>query len=159
MNQKRAGFSVIEMMVVLAILAILLMMMIPTAVDKVIREQINAALPLADIAKEPIQASWKAEQVFPANNEEAELPAPEKIVNNLVQSIEVSEGVINITFGNRAHTQIQGKTVTLRPAVIEDSPIVPITWVCAKALVPANMTVHGSDNTDIPVAFLPNLCK
>ena len=155
----QAAFTMVEMVVVLAIMSILLLLMIPNAVDKVIKEQIIASLPLTDIAKEPIGLVWRTTETMPADNAEVELPAPEKIVNNLVSSVEVDGGAIHITYGNHAHIQLKDKVLTLRPAVITDSPIVPITWVCGHASPPNNMTVMGSDRTSIADEFLPNLCK
>jgi hypothetical protein len=39
-------------------------------------------------------------------------------------------GAIDITFGNKANGNLKGKILTLRPAVVDDAPVVPITWVC-----------------------------
>lgn len=158
-NFKQLGFSMIEMVVVLAILSILLMMMIPSAVDRVIKEQIIASMPLTDIAKEPIGLVWRTTETMPADNAEVELPEPQKIVNNLVTSVEVDNGAIHITYGNHAHVQLKDKVLTLRPAVISDSPVVPITWVCGRSSAPNNMTLMGTDRTNIADEFLPNLCK
>ncbi len=56
--QKYAGFSAIEMMVVVAIIAILAMIAIPSSVGRIVKEQVVAAMPLADIAKAPIALNW-----------------------------------------------------------------------------------------------------
>src|SRR4051812_27550407 len=82
MKHLHTGFSAIEMMVVVAIIAILAMIAIPSSMDKIIKEQVNAAMPLADIAKTPIAASWSALKILPPSNKEAGLPEPEKVVSN-----------------------------------------------------------------------------
>ena len=48
---------------------------------------------------------------------------------------------------------------TLRAAVIEDAPIVPVTWVCGYAEAPDKMTLHGQNQTNVPAAFLPFACR
>jgi type IV pilus assembly protein PilA len=153
------GFTLVEMMVIVGIVAILALMALPTYQDKIVRDQIAEALPLADIAKAPVAAAWAATQSFPAENAAAALPPAEKIVSNLVSSVAVQDGAIHITFGNRANGQIKGKVLTLRPAVVEDAPIVPVAWVCGTAPVPDKMTVKGENRTSVPPAFLPFRCR
>jgi len=121
------GFTMVELMVVIGVVAILALMALPSYQAKFVRDQIVEALPLADIAKPPIAASWALLQSFPADNAAAGLPVADKIVNNYVSSVSVQGGAIHITFGNRANKAIAGKTLTLRPAVVEDAPIVPVT--------------------------------
>jgi type IV pilus assembly protein PilA len=153
------GFSVIEMMVVVAILGILAMVAIPSSMSKIIKEQITAALPLADIAKAPIAAAWSISQVMLAGNAEADLPSPDKVVNNFISALEIDNGAIHMTFGNKAHPQIKDKVLTLRPAVIEESKVVPVAWVCGNAKAPEKMTVKGENRTNIPPEYLPHLCR
>jgi type IV pilus assembly protein PilA len=159
MTYKQAGFSAMEMMVVVAIIAILALIAIPSSMGRIIKENIVAALPLADIAKEPIAAAWKATKTLPVGNNEAGLPVPEKVVNNFISSLEVQNGVIHMTFGNKAHPRIKGKVLSLRPAVIEESQVVPITWVCGNAKAPDQMTIKGENKTNIPDEYLPILCR
>jgi type IV pilus assembly protein PilA len=147
------------MMVVVGVVAILALMAIPTYQDKFIRDQIAEALPLADIVKPPVALSWAVLQTFPADNAAAGLPVAEKIVNNTISSVSIQSGAINITFGNKANRAILGKVLTLRPAVVEDAPIVPVTWVCGYATAPEKMTVKGENKTNIPPGHLPIRCR
>jgi len=153
------GFTLMEMMVVVGIIAILALLMVPAYIDRVVRNQIVEALPLADIAKQPIEASWKLARRLPADNARIGLPAPEKVVSNYVRSVLVEDGAIHMTFGNRAHNQIRGKVLTLRPAVVADAPVVPIAWVCGYASVPGNMTAQGENRTNVRREYLPSLCR
>lgn len=149
----------LEMMAVLAVIAILAMLAVPSYVDGMVRQQIEAALPLAEIAKKPIADSWARLQVFPADNAAAGLPAADKVVGNYVSSLAVQDGAVHLTFGNRVHSAIAGKVLTLRPAVVEDAPVVPVAWVCGQAEAPNKMTAAGSNRTNIPDAFLPLICR
>ena len=157
--KKNLGFTLMEMMVVIAIIAILAAMAVPSYLFKVIREQIETSLPLTDLAKKPIAASWLATQTFPVDNAAVGLPNADKIVNNYVSNVAVENGAIHITFGNRASSPLKGKILTLRPAVVEDAAIVPVTWVCAGAEAPDKMTVKGINKTTVDQAHLPLACK
>jgi type IV pilus assembly protein PilA len=153
------GFSLMEALAVIAVIAILATLALPSYLDKIIRDQINEALPLADLAKPPIAAAWAAQQPFPEDNAAALLPAPDKIVNYVVSAVTVRAGAIDITFGNRANGNLKGNVLTLRPAVVDDAPVVPMTWVCGHAAPPAKMTIKGTDNTSIPPKYLPLKCR
>ena len=148
-----------EMMVVISVLGILALLAAPWYMDRIVRDQIKEALPLADIAKTPVATSWSATKTLPADNAAAGLPVPEKIVANYVRSLVVSDGAIHLTFGNRASNAIAGKILSLRPAVVEDAPVVPVAWVCGRAEAPGGMTIHGQNLTDIPNNLLPVECR
>ena len=153
------GFTMVEMMAVLAVIGILAVMAIPSLQEKLIRDQIVEALPLADIAKAPIAASWALAQAFSDGNEAAGLPPADKVVSNYVSSTVVQAGAIHITFGNRANSAIKGKILSLRPAVVADSPIVPVAWVCGNATVPDKMTEKGENRTNVATNLLPLKCR
>jgi type IV pilus assembly protein PilA len=156
---RAAGFTIIELLVILGVVAILLLMAIPSYQHKLVRDQIVEALPLADIAKGPIASSWKASAKLPADNAAAGLPPQEKVVSNTLSGVEVASGAIHLRFGNRANGQIKGKVLSLRPAVVEDAPIVPVAWICGYAPVPDNMTVKGENRTDVSAEYLPYRCR
>jgi type IV pilus assembly protein PilA len=153
------GFTLIEMMVVIAIIAILALMAMPNMTDKLVRDQVVEAAKWADFAKAPVATAWATSKTLPADNAAAGLPAPDKMVSNLVSAVTVESGVLDITFGNQVNGSIKGKTLSLRPAVVDDSPMVPVAWVCGRGKVPDKMTVHGTDRTDLPDKWLPFNCR
>jgi type IV pilus assembly protein PilA len=153
------GFTLIELVVVMAIIAILALMAVPTFHDKHIREQVIEAMRLTDIAKGPIAAAWAATKTFPDDNAAAGLPVADKVVSNYVKSLTVEAGAIHVVFGNQANGALRGMTLSLRPAVIEDAPIVPVAWVCGFAAAPEKMTVTAANKTDLPKGWLPVNCR
>ena len=158
MTRYRA-FTMLELMAVVAVIGVLAVLAVPTYMDRIVRDQVKAALPLAEIAKPPIAMSWALAQTVPADNAAAGLPAAEKIVSNLVSSVAVRDGAIQMTFGNSASGAINGKMLSLRPAVVEDAPIVPVAWVCGNADVPDKMKAFGENMTSLPNSLLPFECR
>ena len=159
-SSRERGFTLAEMLAVIAIISILALMTVPSFQDRIIRQQIEAALPLAEkVAEPPIADAWALTQTLPADNQSVGLPTPEKIVNNYVSALTVQDGAIHLTFGNRVNKTINGKILTLRPAVVVDAPVVPVTWVCGYAEAPDKTTLKGENHTDIPSAYLPLACR
>ena len=156
---RARGFTLLEMLVVLGMIAILSLLALPSYLDSIVRKQIEAALPLADVAKRPVAAAWAAATALPADNAEAGLPAADRIVGNHVSAVRIEAGAVHITFGNSANGAIRGRVLTLRPAVVDDTPIVPVAWICGNAAVPDKMTVKGVNKTDLPPLFLPLKCR
>ncbi|MGZ8992639.1 MAG: pilin [Burkholderiaceae bacterium] len=153
------GFTLIELMVVVAIIAILALMAVPSYHDKYIREQVIEAMRLTDIAKGPIAAAWATIKAFPDDNAAAGLPAPDKVVSNYIKSLTIEAGAIHVVFGNQANGALRGKTLSLRPAVVEDAPVVPVAWVCGLAAAPEKMTMVAVNKTDLPKKWLPVNCR
>lgn len=159
MHRRHAGFSLMELLVVMAVVAILALLALPSFRDKFIRDNIVEAVPLVDVAKKAVAASWPLTNTLPADNLSAGLPPPDKMVSNVVQSVTVEVGAIHVMFGNRASGAILGKVLTFRPAVVAGEPLVPVAWVCGRAKVPDKMTAMGTDKTDIPTSALPVNCR
>lgn len=159
MKKYDTGFTLIEMMMVVAVLAILAMMALPSYQGKLVRDQIVEGSALATLAKGPIATQWTATKTLPVDNASIALPEPDKIVNNLVRAVTVQDGAIHITYGNRANGHLKDKTLTLRPAVVEDAPIVPVTWVCGFAAGPDKTTTMGENKTSIAKQYLPLNCR
>ena len=146
-------------MVVLGIVVVLALIALPGVPDKMIRDRIVESVKLADIVKAPIAASWAAAGKLPVDNAAAGLPVADKIVNDYISSVAVESGAIQITFGNQANAAVRGKTLSLRPGVVEDAKVVPISWVCGDADPPGKMTARGLNKTSVAARYLPLQCR
>ena len=156
---RQAGFSWIELLSVVAVVAILALMAIPSLQDSALKKQVKEGMGLADVVKPGVQAVYSLSGDMPANNEAAGAPPKHKIVSSMVTEVSVDKGAITVTFGNNASKALDGKKLTIRPAVVKDTPAVPIAWLCANVGVPAGMDVMGTDVTDIQSSWLPVECR
>ena len=67
-----------------------------------IRDRIVESIKLADIVKPKVAAVWSTTAKLPVDNAAAGLPVADKIVNDMISSVAVESGAIQITFGNKA---------------------------------------------------------
>ena len=153
------GFTWIELVLILAVIGILAAMAFPAMQDQALRKQVKEALALAVVAKTGVQTVWALEGEMPNNNNKAGIPEPEKIIGSFVAAVHVHDGAVTLTLGNQASKQLHGKKVTLRPAVVPDQKVVPISWLCHVFPVPQGMEVHGKDETDVLPQWLPVECR
>lgn len=149
----------IEMLIVIAMIAVLGLIAVPALKENMLRRQVKEGLLLANVAKDGVQKNYGATGKMPANNADAGLPEPAKIIGNLVSEVNVAQGAVTVTFGNNAGKSLEGRKVTLRPAVVPNTPVVPIAWICHQVAVPKGMQVLGSDETDIEMSWLPAECR
>ncbi len=158
-KRTAAAFTLIELMVVVAVIAVLASLAVPSLRDRLVRDQIVEAMKIAEIAKAPVAAAWMLAHTLPADNAAAGLPVAEKIVGTYVTAVGVEGGAIHVRFGNKAQSAIAGRTLTLRPAVVEDAAVVPVAWVCGHATAVQQMVAKGVDRTDVEPRFLPLNCR
>jgi type IV pilus assembly protein PilA len=156
---RHSGFTLIELMIVIAIIGILASIAIPAYQSYTIRAQVTEAFSLASELKGPIQEYRKERGMLPADNAAAGVPAPEKLIGNYVTRVEVNQGAISVTFGNFVNKSIDGQIVTLQPIVVKGSPASPMSWRCGYRGVPNGMEPVGENRTNMDAKFLPVSCR
>lgn len=157
--KKTRGFTLIEIMVVVAIIAILALMALPSPDPAIARKQVVESMELIEDYKKLVAFYNKSTQVFLKDNKEAGIPAADKLLGNYVDRIDLKDGAFHIHFGNKAHPNIKGKTLSVQPIMVQGSPESPISWICGKAAVPTNMRAVGENRTDLELKDLPLNCR
>ncbi|MBN4055163.1 pilin [bacterium AH-315-K03] len=153
------GFTLIEVLVVMAIIAILSMIALPSKTGVITRTQITESIKLVEDYKAVVALVYKSTGDFPMSNDEAGLPAAEKIKGNYVTRVDINHGGFHIVFGAKIRGDLAGKILSIRPIYVEDSLNSPISWICGNDSVPDGMSVSGENNTDIDLQYLPIRCR
>lgn len=157
--QNTRGFTLIELMVVVAIIGILASIALPAYQGYVTRAQVVEALTLVQELKPSVKDYYQHAGDFPVDNQAAGLPQATFLIGNYVTRIDVDNGALHVRLGNKITKALQGKTLTLRPMVVDGSPISPISWNCGYSTPPAGMSARGPDKTDIAQEYLPYSCR
>jgi type IV pilus assembly protein PilA len=126
-NQK--GFTLIELMIVVAIIAILAAIAISQYQDYVIRSQVSEGSSLADGVKTAVGEYVNNRGIFPATNQQAGLAAAGSIKGEYVSQIAVANGVITATYqGAKANAALKTPSRTLEFSALTNAG--SIEWHC-----------------------------
>jgi type IV pilus assembly protein PilA len=143
--KKNQGFTLIELMIVVAIIAILAAIALPAYQDYVVRSQVSEGSVLADGAKTAVAEYYSNRGSAPANNASAGLATAASIQGKFVKSLTVASGVITAKFSSaspqRANSKIDGKDLIFSPTFSGGSTV----WTCK--------------NTGIAEKYLPVICR
>lgn len=119
MKAIQKGFTLIELMIVIAIVGILAVVALPAYQDYTARAQVSEAIVLAEGQKAAVAEYYATNGQFPTSNTDAGVAAATNITGKYVAKVEVSTGgIITATMkGSGVNTDIQNKTVSLEPGV------------------------------------------
>ena len=124
--KKQQGFTLIELMIVVAIIGILAAIAIPAYQDYTIRAQVSEGLNLAGGAKAAVSEYTMDTGRFPTDNALAGLSTAASISGKYVVSVTNALGVITVAYGNSAHVTLAAGNLVLSAAQNAGS----IEWVC-----------------------------
>ena len=129
--KKQQGFTLIELMIVVAIIGILAAIAIPAYQDYTIRAQVSEGLSLSSGAKAAVAEYFQDTGSWPTNNALAGLEASANIKGKYTTGLVVTgtgkNGIITVTYGNQANSNITGDKLTLTSTDNTGS----IEWACA----------------------------
>lgn len=155
-----AGFTLIELMLVVAIIGILAAVALPAYQDYTIRSRIAEALVLAGDGQRAVVDYYDRWGRLPLNNAAAGLARPEAYRTRVVTGIEINSGVVEVAVAPDGITAAKGK-IYLRPAINRAYPTGPLAWVCNNTgKVPDGFEVVGTVGQDRLLAkYLPGSCR
>ncbi|MBB6521918.1 pilin [Pseudoteredinibacter isoporae] len=157
MNSR--GFTLIELMIVVAIIGILAAVALPSYQTYTTRAQVSESLVIVGELKNTVAEYYKHTGKFPLTNKDAGMPEPKYLLGNYVKEIRVENGAFHIRLGNKVNAMLDGKILTVRPIVVTGSPASPFSWVCGHSSIPEGMEAVGKNRTELDPALLPGSCR
>ncbi|HFB1235051.1 TPA: pilin, partial [Neisseria gonorrhoeae] len=138
MNTLQKGFTLIELMIVIAIVGILAAVALPAYQDYTARAQVSEAILLAEGQKSAVTEYYLNHGKWPENNTSAGVASSDKIKGKYVQKVEVAKGVVTAQMASTGvNKEIQGKKLSLWAKRQDGS----VKWFCGQP-------VQRADNAD-----------
>ena len=160
-HSRSTGFTLIELMIVIAIIGILASLAISAYQTYTVRTQITEGLNMADGAKVPVVDAYTNSGTAPADRTAAGMsPNATDTKGNYVSAVEITNGRVDITFGGpRAHQAIFGQRLSVTPYETNGNTVV---WRCGNAAQPAGVLLQNGAMHLVPeieARYLPSACR
>jgi len=160
MKMMQKGFTLIELMIVVAIIGILAAVAIPAYQDYTIRSQVTEGLNLAAAAKTAVSETYANSGIVPVDRTAAGMSATATdTAGQYVTGVEVTNGEITVTYGNNANTTIAGNTLTLTPYAQTDGSV---AWQCNSDVLgktPPGTALSGPTTGSLLSKYAPAQCR
>ena len=146
------GFTLIELMIVVAIIAILASLGVSVYQTYTVRAQVTEAIDMAAHAKVPIVDAFNNTGRPPATRIEAGFTAAATDNRGqFVTQVEVVDGRVDITMGNSAHADIVGDVISFTPYLLPGGGVI---WRCGAEPAPGGGAVLLTDGGGNSAAYL-----
>ncbi|HFC8181131.1 TPA: pilin, partial [Neisseria meningitidis] len=156
MNTLQKGFTLIELMIVIAIVGILAAVALPAYQDYTARAQVSEAILLAEGQKSAVTEYYLNHGIWPSNNSSAGVASASDIKGKYVEKVEVAKGVITATMlSSGVNKEIQGKKLSLWAKRQDGS----VKWFCGQPVTRNAATddvAAATDNKKIDTKHLPS---
>jgi type IV pilus assembly protein PilA len=158
MKAIQKGFTLIELMIVVAIIGILAAIALPAYQDYTIRSQVSEGPTLSEGLKVAIADYYANNGTWPADMTAVGFGS-NTVSGSYVTSITQAGGAITITYGTaKANSKLSGATLNIAAAANANGDI---AWVCGNSATPSGFTLSASAgyNASMQAKWLPSSCK
>jgi len=154
LKQVQKGFTLIELMIVIAIIGILAAIAIPAYQNYTIRAQVTEGLTLADGWKTAIAEYYANTGNWPA---QGNLTGTQVSVGKYESTVTVKAGgVVEITYGGQANAKLSGQILDIVPYTNANNDVL---WRCGNSAAPSGTIATGAANaTTVSAQYLPTSC-
>jgi type IV pilus assembly protein PilA len=162
MKSLQKGFTLIELMIVIAIIGILAAIAIPAYQNYTIRAQVTEGLSLADTYKNAVAEFYQNVGTFPTGVTKAgsatTVAMPGASVGKYVSAVTVDpNGNIAITYnGTNANAKLKAANALFLNVGTDTNG--DVAWVCGTAAAPLGVTLVAAGATTVPNQYLPSSC-